>query len=476
MTDVGKSLGDLSQRLSQIPEATLVELVWSLEGKRAGNHTDGTAVTLLGQFRPRLQLVRPVRRMTAKRLFALPFEDMLTNAPPTQSKIIGKISRAVINPAWDLLVDKLGRTEIDQIETEIRNVGRAHASWLGLGERLWPQCAAALREIITRGEMNVSYRAEIVPKLGGPEMWLDLQDVCDVLEIGLEIQTMRDNLPPKPIVALGDEDIGVIGQTVMAVDEKMKIRAPVVVYALVARLDQPTEILSIFVRVAERGMAGSTGELASITTEVMVTDMEQRFEEVRRQIASGSNDGKITVREDLAREVGHHLEGIQKGKDMLKGTSGAAAARRLDRVRMKLKDMVNANVIENAGKDVAAVLADLKRLAPMAMGEGDITEMQQVEDRLLALQLAAKFAGEIGLSQELKDELKRVEGHIDGHTGKLFFELRSRGLTPENREATEANLYSSVRMLELVVGAEKAEKTLVEGLNLIDEKIAESKG
>jgi hypothetical protein len=31
-------------------------------------------------------------------------------------------------------------------------------------------------------------------------------------------------------------------------------------------------------------------------------------------------------------------------------------------------------------------------------------------------------------------------------------------------------------MLELVVGAEKAEKTLVEGLNLIDEKIAESKG
>ena len=34
MTDVGKSLGDLSQRLSQIPEATLVELVWSLEGKR----------------------------------------------------------------------------------------------------------------------------------------------------------------------------------------------------------------------------------------------------------------------------------------------------------------------------------------------------------------------------------------------------------------------------------------------------------
>jgi hypothetical protein len=476
MTDVGKSLGDLSQRLSQIPEATLVELVWSLEGKRAGNHTDSTAVTLLGQFRPRLQLVRPVRRMTAKRLFALPFEDMLTNAPPTQPKIIGKIARAVINPAWDLMVDKLGRTEIEQIENEIKNVGRAHASWLALGERLWPQCARALREIITRGEKNVGYRAEIVPKLGGPEMWLDLQDVCDVLEIGLEIQTMRDNLPPKPIVALGEEDIGVIGQTVMAVDEKMKVRAPVVVYALVARLDQPTEILSIFVRVAERGMAGSTGELASITTEVMVTDMEQRFEEVRRQIASGSNDGKITVREDLAREIGHHLEGIQKGKDMLKGTSGAAAARRLDRVRVKLKDMINSNVIENAGKEIAAVLADLKRLAPMATGEGDITEMQQVEDRLLALQLAAKFAGDIGLTQELKDELKRVENHIDGHTSKLFFDLRSRGLAPENREATEADLYSSVRMLELVVGAEKAEKTLVEGLNLIDEKISESKG
>jgi len=476
MTDVAKSLGDLSQRLSQIPEATLVELVWSLEGKRAGNHTDQTAVTLLGQFRPRLQLVRPIRRMSAKRLFALPFEDILTNAPPTQPKIIGKISRAVINPAWDLMVDKLGRTEVEQIETEIRNVGRQNASWLALGERLWPQCAKALREIITRGEKNVAYRAEIVPKLGGPEMWLDLQDVCDVLEIGLEIQTMRDNLPPKPIVALTDEDIGTIGQTVMAVDEKMKVRAPVVVYALVARLDQPTEILSIFVRVAEKGMAGSTGELASITTEVMVTDMEQRFEEVRRQIASGANDGKITVREDLAKEVGHHLEGIQKGKDQLKGTSGAAAARRLDRVRVKLKDMVAANVIENAGKDIAKVLADLKRMAPMAGGEGDITEMQQVEDRLLALQLAGKFADELGLSKELKDEIKRVETHIDGHTGKLFFDLRARGLQPEGRESTKANLYSSVRMLVLVSGAEKAEKTLVEGLSLIDELLAQHRG
>ncbi|MBI1245113.1 MAG: hypothetical protein GC202_08910 [Alphaproteobacteria bacterium] len=476
MTDVGKSLGDLSQRLSQIPEATLVELVWSLEGKRAGNHTDSTAVTLLGQFRPRLQLVRPVRRMTAKRLFALPFEDMLTNTPPNKPKIIGKISRHVINPAWDLIVDKIGRTEVEQIEEEIRKVGRAHTSWLALGERLWPQCATALREIVTRGEKNVSYRAEVVPKLGGPEMWLDLQDVCDVLEIGLEIQQMRDNLPPKPIVALTDEDIGVIGQTVMAVDERMKVRAPVVVYALVARLDQPTEILSIFVRVAEKGMAGSTGELASITTEVMVTDMEQRFEEVRRQIASGANDGKITVREDLAKEVGHHLEGINKGKEQLKGTSGAAAARRLDRVRMKLKEMVSANVIENAGKEIATVLADLKRLAPMATGEGDITEMQQVEDRLLAMQLAAKYAGELGISQELKDELKRVEGHIDGHTGKLFFDLRSKGLKAENREAAEADLYSSVRMLELVSGAERAEKTLVEGLSLIDEKLAENKG
>jgi hypothetical protein len=37
----------------------------------------------------------------------------------------------------------------------------------------------------------------------------------------------------------------------------------------------------------------------------------------------------------------------------------------------------------------------------------------------------------------------------------------------------EAELYSSVRMLELVVGADKAEKTLVEGLNVIDENTRE---
>jgi hypothetical protein len=470
MTDVGKSLGELSQRLSQIPESTLIEMVWALEGKRLGNHTDQTALGLLGQFRPRLQVVRPARRMSAKRLFCMPFEDMLTNAPKTQPKIIGKISRNAIDAAWDLLVDRIGRTEIDQIETEIRNQGKAHASWLPIGQRLWPQCAKEMREIVARAEKNVAYRAEITPKLGGPEMYLDLQDMTDVMEIAVEIQTMRESLPPKPIVALADEDIVAIGQTVMAVDQRMKVRAPVVVYALVARLDQPTEILSIFVRVAEKGMAGSTGELASITTEVMVTDMEQRFEEVRRSLADGTSDGNVSVREDLAKEIGHHLKGIAQGRELLKGQAGAAAARRLDRVRVKLKDVVNANIIENAGKDIGAVLADIGRLAAKAMGEGDIAEIQLVEDRLLALQLAAKYAGDLGLDKELKDELKRVENQIDGHTGRFFTDIRMRGLMPEDRQGAESELYSSVRMLELVSGADKAEKTLVEGLTLIDEK------
>ena len=470
MTDVGKSLGELSQRLSQIPESTLIEMVWALEGKRVGNHTDTTALGLLGQFRPRLQVVRPARRMSAKRLFCMPFEDMLTNAPKNQPKIIGKISRAVIDPAWDLLVDRIGRTEIDQIETEIRNLGKANVSWLPIGQRLWPQCAKELREIIARAEKNVAFRADITPKLGGPEMYMDLQDVADVMEIGVEIQTMREGLPPKPIVALTDEDIAVIGKTVMAVDQRMKARAPVVVYALVARLDQPTEILSIFVRVAEKGMAGSTGELASITTEVMVTDMEQRFEGVRRAIADGTSDGKVSAREDLAKEVDHHLKGIAQGRELLKGQAGAAAARRLDRVRVKLKDVVNANIIENASKDIGAVLADIGRLAAKAAGEGDIAEMQLVEDRLLALQLAAKYAGDLGLDKELKDELKRVEGQIDGHTGRFFTDIRMRGLLPEDRQNAETELYSSVRMLELVSGADKAEKTLVEGLTLIDEQ------
>lgn len=473
MTDVNRSLDELSQRLSQIPESTLVEMVWALEGKRAGNHADQTALGLLGQFRPRLQVVRPARRIGAKRLFCMPFEDMLVNAPKSEPKIIGKIARAAIDPSWDLLVDRIGRTEIEQIESEIRGIGKAPASWLPLGRRLWPQCAREMRDIVTRAEKNVAYRAEITPKLRGPEMYLDFQDIADVMEIAVEIQTMREGLPPKPIVALTDDDIQAIGNTVMAVDQRVRARAPVVVYALVARLDQPTEILSIFVRVAEKGMAGSTGELASITTEVMVTDMEQRFEEVRRAIAGGGNEGKVTAREDLAKEIDHHLKGIAQGREQLKGQAGAAAARRLDRVRVKLKDVVNANIIENASKDIAKVLGDIGRLSSKATGEGDIAEMQMVEDRLLALQLAAKYAGDLGLDKELKDELKRVETQIDGHTGRFFTDLRMRGLTPEDRGGAEAELYSSVRMLELVSGADKAEKTLVEGLNLIDETTKE---
>jgi hypothetical protein len=110
----------------------------------------------------------------------------------------------------------------------------------------------------------------------------------------------------------------------------------------------------------------------------------------------------------------------------------------------------------------------------MAGGEGDIAEVQQMEDRLLALQLASKFAGDLGLTQEVKDELKRVETQIDGHTGKMLGELRLNGIRPADRDAVEADLYSSVRMLELVSGAERAEKTLLEGMDTIDALIAEA--
>lgn len=150
------------------------------------------------QVRGRLALVRPARSMTLLRVLALPFEDLLV--PP---------ELAATSPWYaprDLVATLGGLTMTALPETERRRAaamadGRTmddQAAVLDLGAILWPAGAAAARDALAKGTV-----------VKGDEMRRRaLTGVAAVLDYGEEIVTFMEQLPPRPMPRLREDERG----------------------------------------------------------------------------------------------------------------------------------------------------------------------------------------------------------------------------------------------------------------------------
>lgn len=154
--------------------------------------------TVVEQVRGRLALVRPARSMTLLRVLALPFEDLLVTA-----------ELAATSPWYvprDLVATLGGLTMTALPEAERRRAaamadGRTmddQAAVLELGAILWPTGAAAARDALAKGTA-----------VKGDEMRRRaLAGVASVLDYGEEIVTFMEQLPPRPMPALREDERG----------------------------------------------------------------------------------------------------------------------------------------------------------------------------------------------------------------------------------------------------------------------------
>jgi len=98
--------------LDQLSEEK-IRMVYALAEKMPDDQLRGR---LKDQLRHRLTKIRPLRRLTALRLFCLPFENLLSNDSP-QPRSLGTIPRSCANPLWTLVLEHLpDREPIDRID------------------------------------------------------------------------------------------------------------------------------------------------------------------------------------------------------------------------------------------------------------------------------------------------------------------------------------------------------------------------
>ena len=79
-----------------------------------------------------------------------------------------------------------------------------------LGATMWGIAARRLREEVSRAESEPAYRAELVTRLGGETAFLDLVDMMGMLEIAQPLEELREELSPKPVGKLLDEQVEAI--------------------------------------------------------------------------------------------------------------------------------------------------------------------------------------------------------------------------------------------------------------------------
>src|SRR4051812_9423489 len=98
--------------LDQLSEEK-IRMVYALAEKMPDDQLRGR---LKDQLRHRLTKIRPLRRLTALRLFCLPFENLLSNDSP-QPRSLGTVPRGCANPLWTLVLEHLpDRESIDRID------------------------------------------------------------------------------------------------------------------------------------------------------------------------------------------------------------------------------------------------------------------------------------------------------------------------------------------------------------------------
>jgi len=449
------SLALLGGRLFDIPEEQFAELVASLESKRVKAAQDDKMQAILGHLRPRLTVARPPRRPTPQRLFCAPFQDLLYD-PGTRRKAIGKIPRHALTPIWTVFKGGDVDPVIQTAATALRQVDPDDVETLDtIGAPLW---AAGARVLSARLQQagGRDGRSRLRDELGGDEVLASLEEAAVSLSAAVPLCALRRDLPPGPVADFNRQQITRIAEALTQTAKLNREAIPHVVYVLMQRLSDPSALLGIFEKLTDEGVGDLLGQTGGQVGEAIVSQTEDHLIDVRDATTAEDAD-----KAQVAKRLGRELKALNRTSDAVSGGLGGSGARglarRIDRVRQEMGRIAEQVVVDDAGKQMLAMIGELD--GPTADDADETARMRAIESRITALRLCADYGKEVGLDQEIKAHLKTIEGGLDKRSADLVARLKNNDAT-----LSVTDLYATVRLVELTAGPEKADALRRKGL------------
>ena len=447
-----RSLDLLAGRVFDIPEPQFADLVRSLEMRRLKVDHRATADAVLSRLRPRMSMARPPRRPTTQRLFCLPFEDLLYD-PGTPRKAVGRIPRSAIAPIWSLFADNAAAGVVEGTAAALRAAEPDDAATiLQAGAALWAEGARVLQARDAASRKSAALRTDLRDALGGEPVLASLDEVAVMLAIANPILELRATLPAAPIEGIGKDALAAVAQALQKVAAVERGWVPYVVFVLMARLRDLGSLAGVFERLIEGGFGDLVQAASAQAGEAVVSQCEDRLVDVRRELEDGD-----LPKAEVARALSREIDSLERSVRAVGDSGGRGLGRRIERVKAELARVAREVVVSGAGEATLAVVATFDD--PLASDVQEMERLRDAEDRIVALRLCRRFSDDVGLAEQVAAAMKTIGTCLYTRGKKIL------GALEANDPGTSVvDLYNTVRLVELVDGAEKADRLRVAGL------------
>ncbi|MEP3113996.1 MAG: hypothetical protein ABJO52_22185 [Nisaea sp.] len=451
-------LGNLEGQLFKIPEQDLTELVAKLE-RRAQDPSKAPGVgKILDQLRPRLAILKPQRQATLVRFFAEPFSDLLyTTGEPR--KPVGRIPRAAIVPCYKLLQEHSEPSRINRYQHDLDAIDPDNdEALMTLGTGFWRYASGQLRRVVDEAERDKAAKQALIEGLGDPFLYSALKEILGVLEVAVPIMELRKALPSTGMSHVTNANLEHICAALNTVHQKRPANAEFVVFVILARLRNPAMIVEIMQRVEEAGTLADVSAVTNVANEAIVSQTEEKIRTLGEKINSSTSCKNMALEaETFVKEVVGAASAI--------GNSGSRMqSRQVARTKTEMANLVRREMLEAQDNLTSA---NMSSLGGGASAREQVTAQKGLEDRIISLQIADRFADELGLDRDVNRRLAELEENVAELSRNLLDALRKRDHAALEPEEAERQLFAKVRLTELLLGPEIANRLRLEGEQLL---------
>ncbi|MEZ5668812.1 MAG: hypothetical protein R3F55_15490 [Alphaproteobacteria bacterium] len=417
-------LGVLGKKLSDLADDEVLHIAALLE--RGGD--DPQALKGRAILRQRLTVLRPRRRLNARRLFCVPFE-MLLSDEQTPSDPVRRIARAGLLPAWQLVAKRL--------PVEVLNAAEAAAAEAkGIGddrlqapaEALWTAAADAID----------AHFEQIASQVGDPQ-WL--RDIGATLRACGPIAEIRALLQypgrPQPSDEVGAQVAGILGGTQALGVEA--VFATTLVAA--AHFRAPGTVIGVLAANAFGVTPGPGQDALRRLCDVLGAGFERTLAALGREPVTDANAvvgsiaglvDSLTLMRDFANKVKDPQMRLQVERALFEARSTT-----IDRVLPQMTGAVGCNLDRAVGEMVDG---------------GSLEAAQSVEDNMVALARARPTAEVLGVGDEFAGSLATLLATVKAKAAE--------DVAGETADARGLRMMALARYVELLEGADAAQACL----------------
>lgn len=443
MTDAADALRQMQKQLIEAPEEKFVEVVRVLE--QAGDLPEVRQT--IQSIRPRLALLRPKRRMTLKRVFCDPFEDMLEARLP-QDAPVGAIPRRFIDLVWREVVKRADPRHMTPLEQAVKHLDSNDAAARhALGCRLWYASTQALQKLL-----------EESPVALGRETLTAARDVLQFVEIGHQIAALKNALPPKPIAALDAQDVRLIEAAVQETAKLSPSKPFYLLLTIASRMRRPADLL---VALQDMDFGKAKREKPTVFANLaglMVDALEGAGERLDKgAVAEEAPPPNPAAAAAVAERL---VESLEAAQSLLTGVGDLRYDDRLKKVRAAVQDMVRRDVLGPAKTQIAPPLPPPPPPASGApLPPPDEARQENAEECARAMRRCERFAGALALAPDVAQALNEISRNVERDVAQWAAKLRERGVgaTEDDDEAAMLSVSYAVRILELTAGSSRAD-------------------